>query len=110
MRSKIVERSDGQAAAPVEQRLAACRAVLAIVSLIAVYLDPTQPGRFTTIAYILLVGYSFHSVAVLGLVWRRPGLAPALGIVLHWTDVVWAALLTLVSQGPSSPFFPLFVF
>lgn len=110
MRSRIVERSDGHAAAPVEQRLAACRVLLAIVSLIAVYIDPTQPSRFTSTAYILLIGYSIHGVAVLGLLWSKPGLAPALGIVLHWTDVIWAALLTLVSHGPTSPFFPLFVF
>jgi signal transduction histidine kinase len=110
MRSRIAERSDGHAAAPVELRLAASRAVLAIVSLIAVYLDSTEPSRFTTIAYILLVGYSIHSAAVLALLWRKPGLAPALGVVLHWIDVIWAALLTVVSQGPSSPFFPLFVF
>src|SRR6476469_9283064 len=110
MRSRIAERRDGHAAAPVEQMLAASRAVLAIISLIALHLDPAGPGGLARIANVLLSGYSIYSVAVLALVWTRPGLAPRLGVVLHWTDVIWATLLTVVSQGPSSPFFPLFVF
>ena len=101
---------DSRTGAAVEQRLAASRAVLALVSLLAVYLDPTEPTRFVRLAYVLLATYSIHSLLVVALLWRRPGLATRLGWPLHAIDVVWAAILTVISQGPSSPFFPLFVF
>jgi signal transduction histidine kinase len=95
---------------PVERMLAAARAVLAVVSLVAIYLDPTEPTRFVPLAYSLLVGYSLFSLALLGLVWRRPALGARSADILHACDVVMAAWLTIISEGPSSPFFPLFVF
>jgi signal transduction histidine kinase len=93
-----------------ERMLAGARAVLAVVSLVAIYLDPTEPRRFAPLAYSLLIGYSFFSLGVLHLVWRSPLLGVRLATVLKVVDVVMAAALTIISEGPSSPFFPLFVF
>lgn len=94
----------------VERLLACARAVLAVVSLVAIYLDPTEPRRFVPLAYTLLIAYSLFSVVMLGVVWTRPVRGVRHANALHAVDVVWASALTVISEGPSSPFFPLFVF
>src|SRR6266404_8681202 len=48
----------------VERVLAGARVFLAITSMAAIYLDPTEPTRYTTLAYVLMTLYLLHSVTV----------------------------------------------
>ncbi len=89
--------------------LAAARTILTILSMIAIYVDPTDPLEYSRIALWMMLVWTIYSVAVL--IWLRysklPGLAPA---VLHFLDIVWPAVISLFTQGPNSPFFAYTVF
>jgi signal transduction histidine kinase len=89
--------------------LAAARAILTALSMIAVYVDPTDPLEYSHIALWMMMGWTIYSVAIL--IWLRtthlPKPAPYL---LHALDVVWPAVISLFTQGPNSPFFAYTVF
>jgi hypothetical protein len=44
--------------------LATARLLLAVTSLVAIYIDPTEPSRLATVAYALLAAYVVYSAAV----------------------------------------------
>jgi signal transduction histidine kinase len=94
----------------IEQVLSTGRAVLAFCALVAIYLDPTEPTRYARLAYALLILYVLQSVAVL--VWTRAGIekVPRFPLIVHTLDIVWAAVITMLTEGPNSPFFMFFVF
>jgi hypothetical protein len=52
----------------------------------------------------------FTVVAVVAVVYRAARLTRAYIYALHLLDVLWASVLTFVSQGPVSPFFLFFLF
>jgi signal transduction histidine kinase len=93
-----------------ERVVAVVRLIFAIVSLVAIYLDPTSPARYVTLTYGLLMTYALCSLVLL--IWLRATPVPSrsLVIVIHVGDVIAAAVLTLFTDGPSSPFFVLFGF
>jgi signal transduction histidine kinase len=99
----------GAEAGRAESVLATARAFLATSGLLAVYLDPTEPTRYTTIAYALLTAYALHSLLLmLWLRWRPSG--PALRLGAHSVDIVFAAVITLFTEGANSPLFVFFFF
>lgn len=89
--------------------LAVARVILTALSMIAVYVDPTDPLEYSRIALWMMMGWTIYSIAVL--IWLRaarlPGIAPHL---LHGLDVLWPAVISLFTQGPNSPFFAYTVF
>jgi signal transduction histidine kinase len=93
-----------------ERLLSVGRLVLALASLIAVYIDPTEPTRFRALCYSLLVVYAAVAAAVFALLHMRAAAVRSLVLGLHVLDVVWATALTIFTTGPSSPFFVLFTF
>jgi signal transduction histidine kinase len=101
---------DGRPGARQERILAVGRAFLTITALVAIYLDPTEPARLAAVTYGVLFTYALYSLALLALVHSAPRLAPAHGYVIHGLDVLWTSGLTLVSEGPVSPFFLFFLF
>jgi signal transduction histidine kinase len=101
---------EGHAAARLERVVAIGRAFLTVWGLVAVYVDPTEPSGLSELSYALLVGYALYSVIVLVFVERTTRLAPRDGEFLHGIDILWAAALTFVSNGVSSPFFLFFIF
>jgi len=94
----------------VERVLAIGRAVLATSALLAVYFDPTEPTLYAGFAYGLLVAYVILSFVILIRLRWEPKVGLALPLVVHGTDVLWATAITLLTEGPSSPFFVFFVF
>lgn len=94
----------------IERMLATARAFLSVSSLIAIVLDPTQPGRFATLAYTLMVIYVVHSLLILALVRIRHESTPAFRFSVHAVDVLWPALISVFTTGPNSPFFVVNVF
>lgn len=94
----------------VERVLATGRAVLAICSLVAISIDPSQPARYVVVAYSLFALYAVHSLILVA--WLRDAKRLTVGALrwIHGADVVWPVLITLFTEGSSSPFFLFFVF
>lgn len=89
--------------------IASGRVVLAAFSLLAIWLDPSEPTRLAPIAYALLIVYLAWSVIAAALSWlQRSGRGWL--VVSHAIDVGMFILLVFVTEGPSSPFFVFFVF
>ena len=93
-----------------ERILAAARAVLAISSLVALYFDPTEPTRYATVAYGLLVLYSVYSCGIPFLLRFRTEVSAQFSLTVHAADVIWPAVIGLFTDGPNSPFFLYFIF
>lgn len=90
--------------------LAASRVFLAVASLVAIYLDPTEPARYAPVAYGLLVFFVGHSIAALFYVQLHPNVGTGYALTMHVVDILWAAAVSLFTTGPNSPFFLLFFF
>ena len=92
-----------------ERVLAAARIFFAASSLVAVGIGPAQAARsFPT--YFFLSGYLI-TAAIIWLAVRHNN-APGIRFQL-WSeagDLMWAALLTAITEGPNSPFFLFFMF
>ena len=93
-----------------ERALAAIRVILAGVSLVAIYMDPTEPTHYAHFTYALLTGYVVYSVALFALLRFRERVSEPAGPLIHVGDVLLALTLTLFTEGPTSPFFVFFGF
>jgi signal transduction histidine kinase len=92
-----------------EYRLSAARFALALFSLVAIWIDPTEPVRYAGLTYVLLIFYTVCSGAILLIAWRTP-LAARYRSYLHGFDILWTGTISLFTDGPNSPFFLFFVF
>ena len=90
----------------IEQILAQSRLFLAAVAATATYIDPTEPKVFAAGAYALLGVYVVVAALISVLAhWAPARLLNSLPAV-HAVDISTAALVTVLTQGPSSPFMP----
>jgi signal transduction histidine kinase len=94
----------------IERMLATARAFLAVSSLVAIWIDPTEPARYAAFTYGLLVIYVVHSLLILILVEIRQESSAGFRLGVHAVDVMWPALLSYFSTGPNSPFFSFNIF
>ncbi len=93
----------------IERALATARVIVALTSMVAVHVDPTDPAQYRHAAYMVLVGYTAWSAAIsAGLRWKAANLS--LVRLIHVGDVVWPSLLCLYTDGADSPFFTLYLF
>lgn len=92
----------------VEQLLAAARLILACAAVVAVIVsgESSAPVRL----YLLVLVYAAQSAVIALIVQYRMRPDSPWPFVLHMSDIVWAATLTTVSSGPSSPLYVLFPF
>lgn len=92
-----------------ERILATARIVLALTSVLTFQYTA---GRFPHSEFIsaLLLIYCVHSLALMCALWFRTTTAFRFAWLLHTTDLLWPALITLFTNGPSSPFFLYFMF
>jgi len=93
-----------------ERLIAAGRVVLAISSLFAVWLDPSEPAKYATAAYALLTFYVLYALAIALVVWRSDTPAGRQRIISHAFDFVFFSLFIYLTAGPASPFTPYFLF
>ena len=93
----------------VESALAHARAGVVLFCLLAVAVHRTSPSEHAALARAAVVGYFVQSLALVLLVRARRTL-PALPQLVTFLDLSWAAVISLLTGGPSSPFFGLFVF
>jgi signal transduction histidine kinase len=93
----------------VEGVLAHARAGVVLFCLVAVAIQRPSPSGYAPLARGVVVAYLLQSVALLLILrtrWTLRGLAVAVTVL----DLSWAAVISLLTGGPNSPFFGLFVF
>lgn len=95
----------------VEHLIATGRLVLAVFFLIAVWMDPSEPFRYATLTYDLLVCYLIYSFVLLGaFTWQKDNIRDHLLVITHSVDLLVFSLLMFFTEGPNSPFFVFFIF
>ncbi len=93
-----------------ERLIALGRVILAGASLVAIYVDPSEPSRFAGLAYTCLAGYLGYALLLLAVAWRI-ALPPAhLPLLTHIFDLVTFSVLIYFTEGPTSPFYLYFTF
>jgi signal transduction histidine kinase len=93
-----------------EKIIAFCRVLLAMATLVVVIVDPKQPSYRSDLAYIVLTGYVVYSVVLFLLVRAELLRHKRLGWYSLALDVVWTSLISVFTEGGTSPFFLLHVF
>lgn len=91
-----------------ERWLATARVFLASSALVAVWLDPSEVK--SAWAYGLLAFYILQGTAIIFLLRSRQQSTPSFRFLVHGADVVWPAVISLVTSGQNSAFFLFFVF
>lgn len=92
-----------------ERWLATARMFLAISALIAVWVDPREV--LSTWVYALLWFYIGQGLAIILLLrYSRQQSTPSFRMLVHAADVVWPALIFLLTASQSNPFFLFFLF
>ncbi len=93
----------------IERWLATARVFLAVSTLVAIRLDPTELGH-SWAAYGLFVFYLANGILILMLLRRRQRSTPAFRFFVHVGDIVWPALISVFAPAPRTPFFLFFFF
>jgi signal transduction histidine kinase len=93
----------------IERWLATARVFLAVSTLVAIRMDPTELGH-SWAAYGLFVFYLANGILVLMLLRRRQQSTSAFRLLVHAGDIAWPALISIFAQGQRSPFFLFFFF
>jgi signal transduction histidine kinase len=117
LRTRFHNRFFGRSAAPAdpseirrtERWLATARVFLAVSTLAAIYMDPTQFGH-APVASGLLGFYLIHGVLVMSLLRQRQQSTLAFRLLVHSADIIWPAFISIFAEGPRSPFFLFFFF
>ena len=97
-----------QAEAVDRRTVALLRILLAFVAFSVTLIDPTEPQRFVELTYSLLGAYFFYSIFLFIIAGQENPPIPLRWT--HWIDVTWFAVITGLSNGPSSIFFFFFLF
>lgn len=93
-----------------ERLVAGGRVVLAVTSLVAVWLDPTEPARNPELVYGLLAAYVAYSLLVGVVVWRTWAPHATQRLLTHAIDLAVFSGFVYLSASVSSPFVAFFVF
>ena len=93
----------------IERWLATARVFLAISTLVAIRMDPTELGN-SWAAYGLFVFYLANGILILMLLRRRQQSTAGFRLLVHAGDVVWPALISIFAEGPRAPFYLFFFF
>src|SRR6201998_1206856 len=92
-----------------ERILSTARVVLALTSVLAFQYNSSR-FQDPNLIDILLLLYCAHSLALMGTLWFRTKADFRPSALVHATDLLWPTVISLVTNGPSSPFFLYFVF
>jgi signal transduction histidine kinase len=93
----------------IERWLATARVFLAVSTLVAIRMDPTELGH-SWAAYGLFVFYMANGILILMLLRRRQRSTAAFRFLVHAGDVIWPAVISIFAEGPRTPFFLFFFF
>jgi signal transduction histidine kinase len=93
----------------VETALGYARFALAVLAIVAVVIDASEPAVYARLVYVLLTLWMLYSAGVIAWL-KSQGMTPKFSTVLHISDIIWPGVITLFTHGPSSPFFALYAF
>ena len=93
----------------IERWLATARVFLAVSTLVAIRMDPTELGN-SWAAYGLFVFYLANGILIMMLLRRRRQSTAGFRLLVHAGDVAWPALISIFAEGPRAPFFLFFFF
>jgi signal transduction histidine kinase len=93
----------------IERWLATARVFLAVSTLVAIRMDPTELGN-SWAAYGLFVFYLANGILIIMLLRRRQQSTAGFRLLVHAGDVVWPALISIFAEGPRAPFYLFFFF
>ena len=86
------------------------RLLLATLFLVSISVDASQPAQAPASTYALLGAYVAFAAGIVALTWRNWWLDAKLAGPAHAIDIVLFALLVLLTEGYTSPFFTFFTF
>jgi signal transduction histidine kinase len=92
-----------------ERTIAVARIVIAGSGLVALWLDPAEPGHSVAATSTLYSIYVVYSVLLAGVVWNRPT-AGRLPLLTHLVDIVLFSMFQYLTPGPTNPFLVYFIF
>ncbi len=92
----------------IERWLATARVFLAMSALIAVWINPAEVR--SAWAYALLAFYITHGAAIIFLLRSWNESSVTFRVLVHAADVVWPALISLLTSSQSNSFFLFFFF
>ena len=93
----------------IERWLATARVFLAVATLVAIRMDPTELGH-SWAAYGLFVFYLANGILIMMLLRRRQQSTAAFRLLVHAGDIAWPAVISIFAEGPRTPFFLFFFF
>src|SRR5574341_1411759 len=93
-----------------ERLIAAGRVVLAVCSLLAIWLAPSEPSRHAHTVLVLLTGFLLYAVVMLLLVGRPHPALSYLPAVTQAVEMLLFSSLVYLTGASTSPFFVYFVF
>jgi signal transduction histidine kinase len=93
-----------------ERLIASGRVVLAAVSALAVWFDPSEPARHPEVAYSLLVSYLGYSLVIAAVVWRSAGISERHRLATQAADLAFFSLMLFFTAGTTNPFIAYFIF
>jgi signal transduction histidine kinase len=94
----------------IERWLATARVFLALATLVAIRMDPTELLGHSWAAYGLFVFYLANGILILMLLRRRQQSTAAFRLLVHAGDILWPALISIFAEGPRAPFYLFFFF
>ncbi|HKP35202.1 MAG TPA: ATP-binding protein [Sphingomicrobium sp.] len=83
--------------------------MLAILFLIAVWLDRSEPQRAVAGTYALLILYAAGAIGIAAATWRNWWLDARLAVPMHAIDMAIFTAIVFSTNGSTSPFFLFFV-
>ena len=86
------------------------RLLLATLFLVSISVDASQPAQAPASTYALLGAYVAFAASMVALTWRNWWLDAKLAGPGHAIDIILFALLVLLTEGYTSPFFTFFTF
>ena len=92
----------------IERWLATARVFLATSALLAVWIDPHEV--LSAWVYALLWFYIGQGMAIIFLLRSRQQSTPSFRVLVHAADIIWPALIFLLTASQSNPFFLFFLF
>lgn len=86
------------------------RLLLAVLYLVAILIDASQPARAASAAYGVLAAYLAFAAITVVVVWKDWWLDAKIAGAAHAIDILFFTLLVLLTEGYTSPFFTFFMF
>lgn len=93
-----------------ERMVAIGRFLLAVVSLVAVWIDPTSPMKYASTTYTILAAYAVYALGIAIVVFSNVSRGLQIRLATHLIDLVFFSGVIYLTEGATSPFFLFFVF